>query len=105
MITKAAALIVFGPGAPQGSGPSGAPFGLGAQSIPGATRLTWGNGDAAAYTRVYRRSTNCDAGGETLELTVNPGQTWAHVGSPVSGWALRHYKNGQESAASNCVTG
>ena len=96
--------------ATPGSGPSGPPTGLSVEPYPNDTpppapkaRLAWTNGDATAYTRVYQRANNC-SGGESLLETRNPGQTG--FDSEVTGdkgFLVSHYKNGQESAKTDCV--
>lgn len=96
--------------ASPGPGPSDPPTGLEVDTYPNDTpppppkaRLSWTNGDTAAYTRVYQRTTTC-AGAESLLTTVNPGQTGFDSEVTVdTGFLISHYLNGQESTKMACV--
>jgi hypothetical protein len=90
-----------------GSGPTAAPSSFSVQSYgsPAKVRCRWTNGDASAYTRIYKESGVC-GGIASLVDTVNPGQTVVELSitwTPQNGYHATHYKNGQESAESNCA--
>lgn len=115
-VSKLAMLFVMGsqPGdAPTGDPPSGAPTSLLVEGYGGPTkaRLTWANADSTAYTRIYREySSSCPQVTPILIDTVNPGETSydsnVEIVIPAEEddvtFVVRHYKNGQESAVSNC---
>ena len=93
--------------ADPGPGPTGPPTGLsvvnGGTEVSPLARIHWTNGDATAYTRIYKRVSNC-SGAESLLTTVNPGITSFDSSITVAaGFLVSHYRNGQESAKTSCV--
>jgi hypothetical protein len=84
-----------------GSGPSDAPSSAWADKYGGGDgklRMTWVNGDATAYTRIY----DAEPTGQAPDYVANPGEvsydtnySWADSDT----YYLTHYKNGQESAS------
>ena len=113
-LVNVAVLLVAGSSLPTtGDPPAGAPSGVNvaAYGSPTQVRVYWTNGDTDAYTRVYTKAGGC-SGGATLVHTAEPGVTsfdssvnWGGTGTGITtGWICRHYRNGVESADSNCVT-
>lgn len=62
--------------------------------LPGVVRVSWTNGDADAYTRIYAD------GDSTPTFVVNPGITTLGTGltaADAHSFTLKHYKSGNES--------
>ena len=90
--------------APPGPGPTDPPTLLTAENygVPDKARISWTNGDAAAYTKIYQRTSNC-GGAESLLTTVNPGiVSFDSLVTVKSGFLASHLRNGQESAKTAC---
>ncbi len=104
-VTKLAMFLVAGEAAAAGDGPTGPPTVVTTEAVgfPLKIRVMWVNGDPLAYTRVYRKSGSC-AGASTLWGTANPGLTSFDTGiaDATHGFTCSHYRNGQESAESDC---
>lgn len=119
-MTPAEALLIFAGGVAEApaAGPSGAPTGLtvetyavGVPTDPPGIRVRWTNTDLSAYTNVYLEAGGCGGTASLQSPIANPGATVVDLGqlrSPgapaeQAGFVAKHYKNGQESAGSNCV--
>ena len=100
--------------ADPGSGPTGAPSSLSKTGYgsPTKLRLSWANGDATAYTRIYTSLGGCPLSTPVQDNVVNPGITSFDTLYEINflglledrSFTVRHFKNGQESGDSNCVS-
>ncbi len=113
-ISKLAMFFVLNGEEYTGPPPSGAPTSLVVTTYGGPVkaRLSWSNTDSTAYTRIYYGSGGCPIATPVMLDAVGPGITsydsLIEMTVPADAddisFVVRHYKNGQESGSSNCLS-
>lgn len=108
LATMFAVFMMKGTAVDPGDPPTGPPTNVVSSHYgsPTKVRLSWTNGDATAYTRIYMEQGTCP-GTPPFYIAQNPGVTsvntaFLHSNDPHR-YQLSHYKNGQESDKTDCA--